>query len=552
MKTVLEILEERGFIKECTNLKVLKARLLENKITVYAGFDPTANSLHLGHLVPVIALSHMQRAGHRVLLIVGGATGMVGDPSGRSEERKLLTPEEVAKNIEGVKKQFSAFLDFSGSNAALILDNNEWISKMSFIDWLRDIGKHFTVNYMISKDSVKSRISFLLTVEDILNWESLQNKIFNNADGTDPELLKELYKFLQDRFSYLNDLEEIKGNDEKIKRYRQRIVNLLNDVIKNRGFFESKYFNTSMFTSNDKKLLKDNLYDLSERDVQKLNRLMIETLFPDEIAKSSNREEGLSFTEFSYMTMQAYDFLYLYDNYNCTLQCGGSDQLGNITAGTDLVRKLRQEKISGLAVPLATTINGEKFGKSVGNAIWLDSDRTSPWDFYQYLVRQDDRDAIRFLKIYTFLTIEKINEMEHTMRAEPEQRKAQKKLAFEVTRIVHGEDIAQEMVRAAEVVYGTEIKNLSDETLSSVFAGVPSSELKYTELEAGIELIGLFVKAGMTKSRSEIMRLLKSGGIYVNNVRVGDNINIGREHLASESFIILRTGKKNYHLVRVK
>jgi tyrosyl-tRNA synthetase len=424
MKTALEILEERGFIADCTDSNTLHDRLSKEKMTIYIGFDPTAESLHLGHLVPIIALSHMQKAGVRVLMIVGGATGMVGDPSGKSDERNLLMPDDVAKNVEGVKAQMGRFLDFTGDNAATILDNNEWISKMSFIDWLREVGKYFTVNYMLAKESVKKRLG--------------------------------------------------------------------------------------------------------------------------------DSESGISYTELSYMTMQAYDFLYLFDNYNCTLQGGGSDQWGNITAGIDLIRKLRQSSAYGLTFHLITTATGEKFGKTAGNAVWLDKSLTSSWDFYQYLVRTDDRDVIRFLKLYTFLTINEIDKLEQSMTTVPEKREAQKALAFEVTRIVHGEDTAQEMTRAAEVVYGTEIKNVSDETLSSVFAGVPSSELRYTELEAGIELIGLFVKTGMVKSRSETMRLLKSGGIYVNNVRVADNINIGRKHLASESFIILRTGKKNYHLVSVK
>ena len=265
-----------------------------------------------------------------------------------------------------------------------------------------------------------------------------------------------------------------------------------------------------------------------------------------------DREHGISYTELSYMTMQAYDFLYLFDNYNCTLQGGGSDQWGNITAGIDLIRKLRQKTAYGLTFHLITTATGEKFGKTTGNAVWLDKSITSSWDFYQYLVRQDDRDVIRFLKLYTFLTMEEIDKLEQSMKTAPEKREAQKALAFEVTRIVHGEKTAQEMTRAAEVVYGTEIKNLSDETLSSVFSGVPFTEVSHADLDVGIELIGLFVKAGMVKGRGEAMRLIKAGGIYVNNVRINDNIKISREHLASESFVILRSGKKNYHLVRIK
>jgi tyrosyl-tRNA synthetase len=422
MASVYETLEQRGFVAQCSD-EALRDLLARQTFTVYAGFDPTADSLHLGHLVPIMALGHFQQAGHRVLLVVGGATGMVGDPSGRSDERNLLSPEQVAHNVRSVRRQMERFLDFSGPNAATILDNNDWISRMKFTDWLREVGKYFTLGYMLAKDSVKRRL-----------------------EG----------------------------------------------------------------------------------------------------------EQGISYTEFSYMTMQAYDFLHLFNEYGCRLQVGGSDQWGNITAGIDLIRRLRQAPAYGITFPLVTTSAGEKFGKSAGNALWLDPARTTPWDFYQYLVRQDDRDVIRFLNLYTFLPAEQIAALERTVREEPQKREAQKVLAWEVTRLVHGKGTAQEMANAAEVVYYSEIKGISDETLAAVFADIPSTIISGAALDAGIELPTVLVQTGLASSKGEARRLLQAGGVYVNNVRQEPEARLGRHSLASESFIVLRTGKKNYHLIRVQ
>ncbi len=422
MASVYDTLEQRQLIAQVSDPE-LRDKLAAERFTVYCGFDPTAESLHLGNLVPVIGLAHLQRAGHRVLMVVGGATGMIGDPSGRSEERNLLGTEQIERNVAGVRAQLARFLDFEGDNPAQMLNNFDWIGPMRFVDWLREVGKYFTVNYMLAKDSVQSRL---------------------------------------------------------------------------------------------------------------------------------RSEAGISYTEFSYMTLQAYDFLYLFDHHDCRLQVGGNDQWGNITAGIDLIRKLRQQPAYGLTFPLITTSTGEKFGKSAGNAIWLDRTRTSPWDFYQYLVRQDDRDVIRLLKIFTFVPLERIAELEEAVRDRPERREAQKTLAFEVTSIVHGRDTAEEMARAAEIVYGSEIKNLSDETLGAVFASVPSTTLTRSELEAGIDLIDLLARTGLTKSKGEARRLLSAGGVYLNNLRINEPVKLSPEHLASASLLVLRTGKKNYHLVRVE
>ena len=308
MISAFDTLNERGFIEQCSD-KGIESSLQNENVTLYVGFDPTADSLHLGHLVPLIAMAHLQRAGHQVLAIVGGATGMVGDPSGKSQERKLLTPEQVAHNVASIKKQMDKFLDFEGSHAARLLDNNDWISRMSFIDWLREVGKYFTVNYMLAKDSVKVRLG---------------------------------------------------------------------------------------------------------------------------------SEQGISYTEFSYMTMQAYDFLHLFDHYDCSLQCGGNDQWGNIAAGIDLVRRVRGQSIYGMTFPLVTSATGEKFGKSAGSAVWLDPDRTKPYQFYQYWMRTDDRDVERYLMLFTFLRMTDIRALHAAHQHAPERREAQRVLAAEVTRIVHG------------------------------------------------------------------------------------------------------------------
>lgn len=421
MKSVFDTLDERGFIAQCSD-DGLPDKLASEKVTVYAGFDPTADSLHLGHLVPIMALSHFQKAGHRVLLIVGGATGMVGDPSGKSDERNLLTPDQVARNVEGVKKQMARFLDFTGSHAPTILDNNDWISKMTFIDWLREVGKYFTVNYMMAKDSVKNRL---------------------------------------------------------------------------------------------------------------------------------NSEQGITYTEFSYMTMQAFDFLYLFDNFGCTLQCGGNDQWGNITAGIDLVRKTRGAEVYGITFPLVSAASGEKFGKSAGNAIWLDPDRTTPYQFYQYWIRTDDRDVEHYLKLFTFLDPKDIERLCESHRRAPEEREAQRILATEVTRTVHGEECLQKAGKASEVLFGGEVTELSDRELADIFADVPSTDIARAAFSHSLLVVDLLKETGLCASRGEARRLIQGGGVYVNNQRIPDpDASITSQDLASETMLVLRVGKKKYHLVR--
>jgi tyrosyl-tRNA synthetase len=413
--SIYETLEKRGLIAQSTD-PGLGELLAKERFTIYVGFDPTSSSLHLGNLVPIMALAHFQRAGHKVLALVGGATAMVGDPSGRSEERNLLTVEQVKQNAQGVRQQLSRFLDFDGPNAAAMVDNYDWTSRMSFIDWLRDVGKYFTVNYMVAKESVKSRMQ---------------------------------------------------------------------------------------------------------------------------------SEQGISYTEFSYMTMQAYDFLHLYDTFGCRLQGGGSDQWGNITAGTDLIRRLRQVQAYGLTFPLITTASGAKFGKSAGNALWLEADRTPPWDLYQYLVRQDDRDVSRFLRIYTFLPEARLDELDRQTAEHPEQRAAQKALAYEVTAIVHGADIARELQERAQNLYsgGAGALAASERAIAA--------EMPADQLTGGLDILDVMLLSGMVKSKGEGRRLLEGGGVYVNESRMSLGTKITLEHVSAESLIALRSGKKNYFLVRV-
>ena len=421
MASLMDELQARGFVEQLSD-PALGAWLEHNKGTVYAGFDPSNASLQAGNLVPIMAMAHFQRYGHRVLAVVGGATGMVGDPSGKSEERNLLTATDVAANAAAVREQMSAFLDFSGDNPALMLDNNDWIGPVSFVEWLRDVGKFFTVNYMLAKESVKGRI------------------------GT---------------------------------------------------------------------------------------------------------EAGISFTEFSYMTMQAYDFLHLYREYGCTIECGGNDQWGNITAGIDLVRKAEGAQVYGVTFPLITTSTGEKFGKSAGNAVWLDPERTSPYQFYQYWVRTSDEDVEKLLKLFTFLDLDEIARICDAHRGAPERREAQKRLAAEATRIVHGDAGVDAARRASEALFGGDLAGLTERDLKDVFADAPSTQLPAGELTRGINVADLFARTGLASSKSDARRAIQHGGAYLNNVRVSDpNLTVNASHLLSESILVLRKGKKNYHLVQ--
>jgi tyrosyl-tRNA synthetase len=418
---LLEQLEQRGMIEQVTDRAALDELLSKPGQAIYVGFDPTADSLHVGHLLPALMLSRFQRAGHRPIVLVGGATGMIGDPSGRTAERQLLTLETIRENARAVGSQLSRFVDFTGETAAIMVNNADWTAPVSYLDFLRDIGKHFTVNYMLAKESVRRRLE--------------------------------------------------------------------------------------------------------------------------------DREHGISYTEFSYMLLQAFDFLHLHQQHACTMQAGGSDQWGNITAGIELIRRVRGAEAFGITFPLLATASGEKFGKSAGNAIWLDAARTSPYQFYQYWIRTDDRDAERFLKLFTFLTNEEIADL---CASPPELRAAQKKLAVEVTRIVHGEESLAQAMKASEVLFGGDMTGLRDRDLADIFADVPSFSIDRAALDAGMKITDTLVLSSAAKSKGEATRLIAGGGVYLNNVRVSAaDIQLRAENLASESMLVLRVGKKNYYLGKV-
>ncbi len=416
-------LEWRGFIHSAT--EGAEAHLRTEAVSGYIGFDPTAPSLHVGSLLPIMGLVHLQRGGHNPIAIAGGGTGMIGDPSGKTAERKLLSKEDIDRNLEGIKAQLSRFLDFqSPPNPARIVNNADWLSTISMLDFLRDVGKYFSVTEMLAKDSVKSRI---------------------------------------------------------------------------------------------------------------------------------DQEQGMSFTEFSYSLLQAYDFLQLFDRVHCTLQMGGSDQWGNIVFGVALIRRMRSADAHGIVFPLLTTSKGEKFGKSESGTIWLDPAKTSPYRFYQYWLNTDDRDVVRYLKYFTLFSRERIQELEATVREAPERRAAQAALASEVTRTVHGDSALEGAVRASKIIFGEAISGVSDSDLLEIFADVPSAEIPKSRLSgSGMPLVDLLVEAGVVKSKGEARRAIEGGGIYVNNVRAGEPERmVPAEEALRGKFIVLRKGGRNYTLVKV-
>ena len=422
MANVVKTLGKRGLISQSSESD-LAERFEGNCAVIYAGFDPTAPSLHVGNLLQIMLLAQFQRHGHRPIALIGGATAMIGDPSGKSQERNLLDQETIAHNIESIRGQLSHYLDFDcGPNSALLVNNADWIGEFGFVSFLRDVGKHFRVGEMMGKESVRKRL---------------------------------------------------------------------------------------------------------------------------------NSTAGMSFTEFSYQILQAYDFLHLYREHGCICQTGGDDQWGNITAGIELVRKLAGKSVCGLTSPLITTASGQKFGKTESGAIYLNPSMSSPYEFYQYWLRCDDGDVIRLLRFFTFLPDEQIAELEEQVRTEPHKRTAQLTLAGEVTTMTHGPEQTAAAIKASEVLFGKEIAGLSDRDLISIFADVPSSIISPEQLDSGLDLLDALCRCGLCDSRGAAKKLVKSGGVYVNNVRV-DRIEhkLTSESLASESIIVFRTGKKNYHLLK--
>jgi tyrosyl-tRNA synthetase len=416
---LLEDLKWRGIVYQQTDEEGLAELLQNRKVTLYCGIDPTGDSMHIGHLLPYLTLRRFQQAGHRPIVVLGGATGMIGDPSGKKEERKLLTVEKVKQNGEALKKQLERFFDFDGESAAIMVNNYDWHGSMDLVTFLRDYGKHIGINYMLAKDTIASRL-----------------------------------------------------------------------------------------------------------------------------------ETGISFTEFTYTILQAVDYFNLYKQYNCRLQIGGSDQWGNITSGLELIRKLEPEgeKAFGLTIPLVTKVDGTKFGKTESGAVWLDAEKTSPYEFYQFWVNTADLDVVKYLKYFTFLPKEEIEELEKSVETEPHLRKAQKALAAEMTKLIHGEEALQQALNITEALFSGNVKKLSAEEMKQGFKDVPSFQLESEEQK---QLVELLVAAKISPSKRQAREDIQNGAIYVNGDRVTDlGFVLQEKDKIGGEFTVIRRGKKKYFLIK--
>jgi tyrosyl-tRNA synthetase len=420
---ILDDLKARGLLNQATDEDGLRKHLSENTVTLYCGFDPTADSLHIGHLLPVLMLKRFQESGHRPIALIGGGTGLIGDPSGRSTERQLNSVDIVKGYSDSIKEQLASILHFDASESGAVARNNyEWLSSLTVIEFLRDIGKHFGINYMLGKDSVESRL-----------------------------------------------------------------------------------------------------------------------------------ENGISFTEFTYMILQSFDFMNLYEKENCTLQIGGSDQWGNITAGMELIRRTKAEKgeedakVFGLTVPLITKSDGTKFGKTAGGAVWLDPEKTTPYEFYQFWINTDDRDVIRFLKYFTFLDLQEIDALEKELEEAPEKRVPHRRLAEEMTTLVHGKEALVQAQRITEALFSGDVKNLNAAEIEQGFKDVPSTTIEDKE----IALVDLLVTAGIAKSKRQAREDIANGAVYINGDRNQDvAYQLTDADCIDNTFTIIRRGKKKYFLIR--
>jgi tyrosyl-tRNA synthetase len=424
---ILEELEWRGLVADCTDAPALRKRLDSGPLTLYCGFDPTADSLHVGNLVPLLALRRFQLHGHHPIAVAGGATGMVGDPSGRATERQLLSRENLEANIASVKEQMRRLLDFeSAANPARLVDNADWTAPVSFLDFLRDIGKYFSVNQMIAKESVRARMD--------------------------------------------------------------------------------------------------------------------------------DRESGISYTEFSYMLLQAFDFFHLHKTCGCEMQIGGSDQWGNITAGMELIRKKAGAHVFGLTLPLILNSDGTKFGKTAAGAVWVDARKTSVYRFYQFWIRTDDRDVARYLNYFTFFPKEEIDALAAQHQARPEARAAHKALAKAMTDLVHGQNATAEAVRASEILFGGGLEGIAESTFNEIVDEVPTRELDKARLEgAGTPLVEILAASGLCPSKGQARKDIEGGGVYVNNIReAGARRQVTTGDLLFGRHLLLRKGKRNYTVMSVK
>ncbi|HUY63190.1 MAG TPA: tyrosine--tRNA ligase [Acidimicrobiales bacterium] len=421
MGSLVSDLEFRGLWHQAAGAS-LAQRLESERLTAYIGFDPTADSLHVGNLLQLCMLRRLQQAGHRPIAVAGGVTGMIGDPGGKSEERSLLSDERLKANLQGIRPQIERFVDLGGGGG-LLLDNAQWLRGLTLVDFLRDIGKHLAVNEMIRKDSVSARLE--------------------------------------------------------------------------------------------------------------------------------RAEQGISYTEFSYMLLQAYDFLHLFDHHDCRLQLGGSDQFGNITVGIELVRKMRQVEVYGLTSPLVLKADGSKFGKTESGTVWLDPRRTSPYALYQFFLRTEDDLVGRYLRFFSFLEHDELLALEQVTAAHPERRQAQRVLARELCALVHGADDAARAEHASEALYSEAIASLDESTLLEVCAEAPTSTWPRTGLDEGVALVDLLASSGLSGSKSQARSAVTQGGVYVNNQRVtGLDAHLGRDDLLFDRYVVLRRGRREYHLVR--
>ena len=429
VKNFIKELSWRGLIHDVT--PGVEEYLMESMRSAYIGFDPTADSLHIGNLVPIMLLAHYQRCGHKPVVLVGGATGMIGDPSGKSTERNLLDETTLQHNENAIKNQLAHFLDFESNaeNAAVLVNNYDWMKEISFLDFIRDVGKHITVNYMMSKDSVKNRIS-------------------------------------------------------------------------------------------------------------------------------SESSEGLSFTEFTYQLVQGYDFLHLYRENSCSIQMGGSDQWGNITTGTELIRRIENGKGFAITCPLITKSDGSKFGKSEGGNVWLEADRTSPYKFYQYWLNSSDEDAEQYIKIFTFLTKEDIESLTKEHQETPHLRLLQKRLASEMTTMVHSKEDFENAEKASNILFSktfkTDIKTLDEATFLDIFEGVPQAEISRTDLNNGLDMIAaLAAKTNFLVSNGEARRALKENSVSINKEKVNEDYIISSQDLINDKYIIVNKGKRNTYIIKI-
>lgn len=424
----IEELQWRGMIHDV--MPGAEEHLLQKIRSAYVGFDPTADSLHIGNLVPIMLLAFYQRCGHKPIALVGGATGMIGDPSGKSSERNLLDEKTLRHNQEAIKKQLAHFLDFSSAeaNEAVMVNNYDWMKEFSFLDFIRDVGKHITVNYMMAKDSVKNRIS-------------------------------------------------------------------------------------------------------------------------------SESSEGMSFTEFTYQLVQGYDFLHLFKHENCTIQMGGSDQWGNITTGTELIRRIGNGKGFAITCPLITKSDGSKFGKTEGGNVWLDAKRTSPYKFYQYWLNSSDEDTEKYIKIFTFLTEDEINDLVTQHKEAPHRRLLQKRLAEEITTMVHSKEDFENAEKASNILFSKsfkeDIQTLDEALFLDVFDGVPQAEINLESLENGLDMIAaLSAKTNFLNSNGEARRALKENSVSVNKTKVNENYQIGKDDLINNRYVVLNKGKRNTYIIK--